>query len=87
MTPLERVLAEELPTGTFGYARPPAPAHREIRPWTPEEQARHLADLEAALDGWQSDDEHDERRRTYQRERARELRHLRVVDGDSEEVA
>jgi hypothetical protein len=45
-------MAEALPTGTFGDARPnrrrkadPAPA------WTPEEQAAHLAVLEAALDG------------------------------------
>lgn len=53
MTPLERLLAEALPTGTFGHARPakrqkavPAPA------WTPEQQAAHLAVLEAELDAY-----------------------------------
>jgi len=53
-TPLERLLAEELPTGTFGHALPPKPWPAEARPyvsqWTPEEQAQHLADLNAALE-------------------------------------
>ncbi|MGW1158450.1 hypothetical protein ACWD5Q_06655 [Streptomyces sp. NPDC002513] len=41
MTPYERLLAEAIPT------RPPAkPPHD---PWTPDEQAQHLADLEAEL--------------------------------------
>lgn len=84
MTPLERLLAEEIPTGTFGHARPPAPVRREVRPWTPAEQAAHCAELDAALDGWQSDDEHDERKRTYNRDRARDRRHLRVIDGQSD---
>lgn len=49
MTPYERLMAEAIPTGTFGHARParqPQPAAR----WTPEEQAAHLAALEAELD-------------------------------------
>lgn len=87
MTPLERLLAEAIPTGTFGHARPPAPVRREVGSWTPEEQAAHRAELDAALDGWQSDDEHDERKRTYSRKRAREHRHLRVVDGTGSEAA
>jgi hypothetical protein len=87
MTPLERLLAEELPTGTFGHARPPAPDRRLARPWTPEEQAEHRAVLEEALDGWQSDDEHDQRKRAYSRDRAREHRHLRVIDGEDSEAA
>ena len=61
MTPLERLLLEAIPV------RPdPAPARE---PWTPEEQARHRADLLEALDGWH-----------YDRPRRR---HLRLVDGDS----
>lgn len=52
MSPLDRLLAEELPTGTFGHAQPPQPAPRPIRPWTPEEQARHWAELGEALEGW-----------------------------------
>lgn len=50
MNAYERLMAEAVPTGTFGHARPatrrddsPAPA------WTPEEQAAHRAELEAAL--------------------------------------
>ncbi|MFB7736230.1 hypothetical protein ACFC08_17955 [Streptomyces sp. NPDC056112] len=52
MNAYERLMAEAVPTGTFGRARParrrdetPAPA------WTPEEQAAHRAQLEAALAG------------------------------------
>lgn len=45
-TPYERLLAEEWPTGTFGRAHDPRPADG---PWTPQEQARHLAELLAAL--------------------------------------
>jgi hypothetical protein len=41
VSPLERLLQEAIPT------RPPAkPLHE---PWTPEEQAQHLADLAAEL--------------------------------------
>lgn len=46
MTPYERLLAEDIPT------RPPAPPKPSTEPWTPEEQAQHLADLNAALNGW-----------------------------------
>lgn len=71
MNALERLLAEELPTGTFGHALPPPPPPaRPIRSWTPEEQAQHLADLLAALEGWVWDED----------ERATERRHLRAVD-------
>lgn len=83
MTPLERLLAEEFPTGTFGHARPPAAGTRQIRPWTPEEQAEHRAVLDEALDGWRSDDEHDERKRAYSRGR----RHLRVIEGEDSGAA
>ncbi|MFJ3037752.1 hypothetical protein [Streptomyces tendae] len=49
MTPYERLLAESIPTGTFGHAQPTTAQPRTTRPWTPEEQAQHRADLEAAL--------------------------------------
>lgn len=51
MTPLERLMAEALPTGTFGHAVPATPRPLE-RPslWTPAEQAAHVAALEAELD-------------------------------------
>jgi hypothetical protein len=68
----ERLMAEAIPTGTFGHALPPRP--REGRPataWTPEEQAQHVADLLAALSGWESQDAPDVRKR--------ERHHLRLV--------
>lgn len=49
MTPYERLLAEAIPTGTFGHAQPTTTRPRTTRPWTLEEQAQHRADLEAAL--------------------------------------
>ncbi|MEU9670362.1 hypothetical protein AB0E25_33275 [Streptomyces bobili] len=51
----------------------PAPKPAD-EPWTPAEQARHLAELEAALDGWHSTDHRDTRKR---------VRHLRVVDDNA----
>lgn len=51
MTPLERLYAEQWPTGTFGHAQPaPQPPARHVRPWSPEEQAEHVARLTAELD-------------------------------------
>lgn len=52
MTPLERLLLEELPTGTFGHALPLQPERRHVQPepWTPEEQAAHRVELCRALD-------------------------------------
>jgi hypothetical protein len=50
MNAYERLLAEAIPTGTFGRARPAQPRDAEPAPaWTPEEQAAHRAELEAAL--------------------------------------
>lgn len=47
---LERLLAEELPTGTFGDAEPaPVPVTRSLRPSHPTEAARRRAELEAAI--------------------------------------
>ena len=59
MTPLDRLLLEAIPV------RPPKPP---VPPWTPEEQARHLADLMEALDGWQSDEPSAVRKRTRHRQ-------------------
>ena len=58
MTPFERLMQEAIPVR-------PAPKPPD-EPWTPAEQARHLADLEAAIADWHSPD--------------RRIRHLRVVD-------
>ncbi|MEV0691809.1 hypothetical protein [Streptomyces sp. NPDC050388] len=72
MTPYERLMAEEIPTGTFGHARPPRPQERHARPWTPKEQAQHLAELNAALDGWQD---------TSERAQQKRVRHLHLIHG------
>jgi hypothetical protein len=61
----ERLMAEALPTGTFGHATPPGP-----RRWTAIEQAEHRRTLDEALDSWEWN--RDERRT--------ERRHLRLVD-------
>jgi hypothetical protein len=67
MTPYERLMAEAIPTGTFGRARPAQPRTADSAPaWTPEEQAAHRAELEAALAP----------------ARLRRP-HLRVIDGDA----
>jgi hypothetical protein len=51
MNAYERLMAEALPTGTFGHAQPTRNRRSEpISRWTPEEQAAHLATLEAELD-------------------------------------
>jgi len=71
-------LDEEWPTGTFGHALPPPePPPRPITPWTPEEQAQHLAALLTALDGWV----------WHEDERADERRRLRLVDETEADAA
>ncbi|MFE9127042.1 hypothetical protein ACFYOF_16755 [Streptomyces sp. NPDC007148] len=56
MTAYERLQDEQWPTGTFGDAQPAPepepPPPRQIEPWTPREQAQHLADLLEGIDGW-----------------------------------
>ncbi|WP_393075150.1 hypothetical protein [Streptomyces sp. LN704] len=70
MTPLERLLAESIPTGTFGHAQPTTPRPTEhTSHWTPAEQAAHVHALEAELDSWEWD------RNTRREQR----RHLRLV--------
>ncbi len=77
----ERLMAEAVPTGTFGRARPAAPRTAETATaWTPTQQARHLAELEAALDGFELDDEYA----SHKRDRYREKRaHLRLITSAS----
>ncbi|MBC2903184.1 hypothetical protein [Streptomyces cupreus] len=67
MTPLDKLLAEAIPTGTFGHAQPPPAGPR---PWTALEQAEHLRILDEALNGWQDPSE----RATRDRARTRRLR-------------
>lgn len=56
MTPYERLMAEELPTGTFGDAQPTSPPHTPTgRRWTALEQLEHRRVLIEALDNWHSD--------------------------------
>ena len=74
MTPYERLLAEEIPTGTFGHAAPPPPGPRR---WTAIEQAEHRRTLDEALDSWEWN--RDERRT--------ERRHLRLVDTEADDRA
>jgi hypothetical protein len=51
MSPYDRLMAEALPTGTFGHAEPARPRQAErVSRWTPAEQANHVAALEAELD-------------------------------------
>lgn len=72
-SPYERLLSEELPTGTFGHALPPPePEPRPITPWTAEEQAAHVAGLLDGINGW-----------TYH-EPEPEIPHLRLVDDQTE---
>lgn len=65
MNALERLLLEAIPVR-------PAPAQKPAaEPWTPEEQAQHRAELDAAVAGWR-----------YGREQRRDGRHLWLVDTD-----
>jgi hypothetical protein len=50
--------------------RPAPPAKPAHEPWTPEEQAQHRADLDAAIADWHSTDHRDIRKR---------VRHLRLI--------
>ncbi|MEU5580980.1 hypothetical protein ABZ791_30350 [Streptomyces huasconensis] len=51
MTVFDRLMAEALPTGTFGHAEPARARAADAAPrWTPAEQAQHVAALEAELD-------------------------------------
>lgn len=69
MNALERLLAEEIPTGSFGHAQPACPRTSEPPRWTPQEQAAHVAALEAELD------------RHEDRETGRPV--LRVIEGEA----
>jgi hypothetical protein len=65
MTPYERLLAESIPT------RPAPPPPTTPRPWTPEEQARHWAELGEAIADWHW---HDDTRVGKRRQHLRLLR-------------
>jgi len=69
VSPLERLLAEAIPTRP---APPPKPG--PLRPWTAEEQARHWADLNDAIADWHWHDD------TRVGKRRRHLRLLREAD-------
>lgn len=79
MTPFERLMAEELPTGTFGdaprtdirrHVKPAARAHYTVaNPTSPTLAAEHCRVLDAALDGWAYDEP----------TRDAERRHLRLL--------
>ncbi|MER5213671.1 hypothetical protein ABT063_24645 [Streptomyces sp. NPDC002838] len=68
MNAYERLMAEAIPTGTFGHAPPPTNPH--TRPWTPLEQAEHRRVLDEALTDWHDPSE----RATRDRHRPRRLR-------------
>lgn len=77
MNAYERLMAEAVPTGSFGRAQPSRRQPVEsASAWTPEEQVAHLATLNAALAGFELDDEYA----SNKRDRYREQRvHLRLV--------
>lgn len=50
MTPLDRLLAEAIPDGTFGGTRTPRPAAQPTRREPDPQAAAHVRDLLAALD-------------------------------------
>lgn len=56
MTPYERLMAEAIPTGTFGEAaHAPKPSTPYTSRWTALEQLEHRRALDEALDGWRDD--------------------------------
>lgn len=69
MTPYERLLQEDIPTRP---APPPEPS--PPRPWTPEEQAQHWADLQGAVADWHWEGD------TSLSKKRRHLRLLRQAD-------
>lgn len=72
MTPLERLLMEELPTGQWGGPRPNQRPRTRLPAISPEDAAHHLAELAAALAGWEYDRDH---------------RHLQAVPDTESEAA
>lgn len=76
MNAYEHLMAEAIPTGTFGHAQPPGDPHK--RPWTALEQAEHRRTLDEALNGWHDPSE------TATRDRHRPRRpRLRVIDSNA----
>lgn len=56
MNAFDRLMAEEIPVRPEPAPKPTEPKP-PAEPWTPEEQARHRAELMEALDGWHWDDD------------------------------
>ena len=65
------LLAETVPDGTFGGART-RPRDTRPQPWTAAQQARHRAELTAALRDWR--DESEPARRDRERHRPHRTR-------------
>lgn len=81
MTAYERLMAEAIPTGTFGHARPARRHETEPAPaWTPQEQAAHLALLEAELDAY---DKHARRPKLHLVTRPAARPHHHTQQGDA----
>lgn len=75
MNAYERLMAEAIPTGTFGHAQPP---RQGPRPWTALEQAEHRRTLDEALNNWHDPSE------TATRDRHRPRRpQLRVINNNA----
>ena len=82
MTPYERLMAEQWPTGRFGRPADDEPSRTtSAAKWTPKQQAARRAALDEAQQGWRLLDERSRRNRerTAERKRAARPRHLRVV--------
>lgn len=81
MTPYERVMAEQWPTGRFGDPAVGGPARETpAAPSTPGQQAARRAALADAQRGWLLPDERAQRNRGRTREAKRSrTRHLHLV--------
>lgn len=92
MTPYERLMAEGIPTGTFGRPEPAVPERPAPAVSTPAQQAARRAALAEAQHGWRLPGERSERNRERTREARRAARddepvswprHLRIVRDDT----
>lgn len=82
MTPYERLMTEQWPTGRFGRPAADEPSRTtSAATSTPKQQAARRAALDEAQQGWRLPDERSRRNRerTAERKRATRPRHLRVV--------
>ncbi|MFB6629932.1 hypothetical protein ACFCWY_08560 [Streptomyces sp. NPDC056362] len=93
MTPYERLMAEAIPTGTFGGPRTETEGRPAVAASTASQQATRRAVLEQAQHGWRLSDERSERNRERTREAQRAARadepasrsrHLCIVRDDAD---